>query len=92
MNKVTVAEAKRYLGLDGNEQDALLSVFIEAATHTVEKVMRKPITEETPDICKAAVLYAVWQFYFHRDDAEFKANEMEKTIAVMLSDLRKKEF
>ena len=28
MNKVTVSEAKRYLGLDGEEQDKLLASFL----------------------------------------------------------------
>jgi hypothetical protein len=92
MNKVTVGEAKRYLGLDGGEQDALLAVFLSAAEHTVEKVLRKPITEDTPEIVKTAVLYCVWQYYFHRDDSEFKASEIEGTVAVMLSDIRKQRF
>jgi hypothetical protein len=92
MNKVTVGEAKRYLGLDGGEQDALLAVFLESAEHTVEKVLRKPITEDTPEIVKTAVLYCVWQYYFHRDDGEFKASEIEGMVAVMLSDIRKQRF
>ena len=92
MNKVTVGEAKRYLGLDGWEQDALLAVFLNAAEHTVEKVLRKPIAEDTPEIVKTAVLYCVWQYYFHRDDSEFKASEIEGTVAVMLSDIRKQRF
>lgn len=39
MNKVTVAEVKRYLGLDGEEQNELLASFLAAAEHTVEKVL-----------------------------------------------------
>ena len=92
MNRVTVAEAKRYLGLDGGEQDALLAVFLKTAEHTVEKVLRQPLTERTPEIVKTAVLYLVWQYYFHRDNAEFKASNVEATVAVMLSDLRKPKF
>lgn len=92
MNKVTVSEAKRYLGLDGEEQDKLLASFLTAAEHMVEKVLRKPITEDTPEIVKTAVLYIVWQLYFHRDNSEFKASEIESTVAVMLSDLRKSKF
>jgi len=92
MNKVTIAEAKRYLGLDGEEQNALLSAFLKAAEHTVEKVLREPITEKTPEVARTAVLYVVWQYYFHRDDGEFRVNEVEKTVAVMLSDIRKARF
>lgn len=92
MNKVTVAEVKRYLGLDGEEQNALLAVLLNAAEHTVEKVLRRPIDKDTPEICRAAVLYCAWQYYFHRDDVEFKATDMENTIAAMLSDIRKAAF
>lgn len=92
MNKVSLGELKMYLGIDGEEQNALLSVFNESAEHIVEKVLRKPITEETPEIVKTAILYIVWQLYFHRDDAEFKAAETESTVAVMLSDVRRQEF
>ena len=92
MNKVTVAEVKRYLGLDGEEQNELLAAFLAAAEHTVEKVLRNPIDENTPEICRTAILYCVWQYYFHRDNDEFKANELENTLAVMLSDIRKAAF
>jgi len=92
MNKITVAEAKRYLGLDGNEQDALLAVFLNTAEHTVEKVLRKPVNKKTPEIVKTAILYVVWQLYFHRDDDEFKAASVEATVAVMLSDIRNLKF
>jgi len=30
--------------------------------------------------------------YFHRDNKEFDTAQLETTLAVMLSDLRKKEF
>ena len=92
MNKVTVAEIKRYLGLDGEEQNALLSAFLSVAEHTVEKVLRKPLDETTPEICRTAILYCVWQYYFHRDNDEFNASELEQTIAVMLSDIREISF
>ena len=92
MNKVTVSEAKRYLGLDGGEQDKLLAVFISSAEHLVEKVLRQTIDENTPEIVKTAVLFTVWQLYFHRDNKEFDTADIETTLAVMLSDLRRKEF
>jgi len=99
MNKVTVGEVKRYLGLDAGAvgtaddgQDALLAVFLSTAEHTVEKVLRAPITERTPEIVKTAILYCVWQYYYHRDDAEFKQSSIEATAAVMLSDIRRVAF
>jgi hypothetical protein len=56
MNRVTLGEAKQYLGLDGGEQDKLLSVLLPSAEHIVGKVLRKPVDEKTPEIVKAAVL------------------------------------
>lgn len=92
MNKTTIGELKRYLGLDGVEQDKLLTVFLSSAEHLVEKVLRQPIDADTPEIVKTAILFTVWQFYFHRDNKEFDTAELESTLAVMLSDLRRKQF
>lgn len=92
MNKTTIGEVKRYLGLDGVEQDKLLAVFLSSAEHLVEKVLRQPIDADTPEIVKTAILFTVWQFYFHRDNKEFNTAELESTLAVMLSDLRRKQF
>ena len=92
MNKATLGEAKQYLGLDGEENNKLLAVLLSSAEHTVEKVLRKPIDADTPEIVKTAVLFTVWQLYFHRDNKEFDSANLETTLAVMLSDLRRKEF
>ena len=92
MNKVSVAEVKRYLCLDGEEQNALLAALISTAEHTVEKVLRRPLDKSTPDIARTAIFYTVWQYYFHRDDKEFDAASIEATLAVMLSDIRKAQF
>lgn len=92
MNKVSLGEIKIYLGLDGEEQNKLLAVFLETAENIVEKVLRYKINEHTPEIAQSAILYVIWQLYFHRDDKDFNANELEKTVAVLLSDLRKMEF
>lgn len=92
MEKISLGEIKTYLGIDGEDYNKILSVFLDTAEHTVEKVLRQPITDETPDIVKTAIMYIVWQLYFHRDEGEFKISEVEKTVALMLSDLRVKEF
>ena len=92
MNKTTVGEVKRYLGLDGEEHNQILAVFLASAEHLVEKVLRRPIRKDTPEIVKTAVLFTVWQLYFHRDNKEFDSAALETTLAVMLSDLRRKEF
>ena len=92
MNKVSIGEIKAYLGLDGEELNGLLSVFLDTAEHLVEKVLRKPITAKTPQVVKTAILFIVWQLYFHRDNKEFNSAQLETTVAVMLSDLRKDVF
>jgi hypothetical protein len=92
MNRITVGDVKRYLGLDGEENNQVLAVLLPAAEHLVEKVLRKPIKKNTSEIVKTAVLFTVWQLYFHRDNKEFDPAGLENTLAIMLSDLRRKEF
>lgn len=87
-----MGEVKQYLGLDGEENNKLLAVILSSAEQLVEKVLRGPIVEDAPEIVKTAVLFTVWQLYFHRDNKEFDLAQLERTLAVMLSDLRKKEF
>jgi len=92
MNKVTIGEIKQYIGLDGEENNQILAVLLSSAEHIVEKVLREAITEETPEIVKTAIFFTLWQLYFHRDNKEFNTAELEKTLAVMLSDIRRVEF
>ena len=92
MIQVTIGEIKTYLGIDGEDYDKILSVFLDTAVHTVEKVLRRNITEDMSPVIKTAIMYIVWQLYFHRDEQEFKINEVEQTVAIMLSDIRKAEF
>jgi hypothetical protein len=92
MNKVTLGEVKQYIGLDGEEDNKLLAVLLSSAEHLVEKILRRRISKKTPEIVKTAILFTVWQLYFHRDNAEFKTTELEKTLAAMLSDLRRVVF
>jgi hypothetical protein len=92
MNNPSLSEVKAYLGLDGDEQNPFLALLISSAEHLVEKVLRRPLDEKTPEIVKTAILYTVWQMYFHRDNGEFNMAEIEKTVAIMLSDLRVNKF
>ena len=91
-----------------NENNKILAVLLSSAEHLVEKVLRRPLSRvseanerhgaersiatDTPETVKTAVLFTVWQLYFHRDNKEFDSAALETTLAVMLSDLRKKEF
>lgn len=89
---IPIGEIKSYLGIDGEEQNMLLSSFQESAKHIIEKALRKKIPENPPAIIKTAMLYIIWQLYFHRDDNELKMIEIEKTVALMLSDIREMGF
>jgi hypothetical protein len=92
MNRPTLGEVKGYLGLDGDEQNTLLSVLISSAVHLVEKVLRRPIAEDDGEVVKNAILFAVWQLYFYRDSTEFDAATLESKLATMLSDIRRVQF
>jgi hypothetical protein len=57
MNKVTLSEVKTYLGIDGEDYNKILSVFLASSEHICEKVLRRPVTEGTPEIVKTAQLF-----------------------------------
>lgn len=92
MNRLTLDEIKQYIGLDGDENDKILAAMLTSAEHLVKKILRVPIIDNSSEIVKNAVLFTVWQLYFHRDHKDFDSVKLELTLAVMLSDLRKKEF
>ena len=91
---VSLEQLKVYLGIDGEETDALLSDFLKSARHIVEKVLRRDIKEIEggPEIIKTAIYFICWQLYFHRNQSDFNMLEIEKTVALMLSDLRDSVF
>lgn len=92
MNRVSIAELKVYLGLDGEEQNNLLATLLESAESICEKVLRQPLGEDYPSLVKTAIMYVVWQLYFHRDEKDFNAGSLESTVAVILSDSRRSSF
>ena len=91
---LSIEQLKIYLGIDGGEQDTLLSGFLKSARHIIEKVLRKDIAsmESRPEIINTAIQYICWQMYFHRNAGDFNMKEIEKTVALMLSDLREAGF
>lgn len=91
---IGLEQLKTYLGIDGEEQNMLLSSLLRSAKHTVEKVLRKNLgsMESCPEIINTAVQFICWQMYFHRDAESFNMREIEKTVALMLSDLRESGF
>ena len=71
---VSLDEAKLYLKVDGDEEDALITSFILAAEELCEGVLRFPLSEfvAIPDTLKNAVFYTVANMYEKREEADMK--------------------
>mgnify|MGYP003588896868 CR=1 FL=1 len=63
---VTVAEAKAYLRIDGEEEDNLLASLISAATMHCEDYLQASLPELVPTPVKQAMLLLVSHFYEQR--------------------------
>lgn len=72
---ITLEEAKLYLRVDGDEDDTLITDFINAAQELCEGILRYPITEFTviPEAVKQSMLYAIANFYEQRENVDIKA-------------------
>jgi uncharacterized phage protein (predicted DNA packaging) len=78
---VSLEEAKLYLRIDGNEEDALIEGFIRTAEELCQNILRFPISDliTIPETLKQAVLFGVVSLYEKREDADMKS-----TIDVMI--------
>ena len=88
---VTLAEAKEYLRIDGNDEDTTVENILNAAYNLCADISR--LTEEEFDnagVAKIAVLYAVGYFYEHREDANH--HELTLTLRSLLFGIRREEF
>jgi len=72
---ITLEQAKLYLRVDGDAEDALITNFIASAEELCEGILRCPIAEFTviPEAVKQAILYAVGNLYEQREEVELKA-------------------
>ena len=72
---ITLEEAKLYLKVDGDEDDALILSMINAAEELCQDVLRIPLTDFTPvpETVKQATLYALANLYERRETADIKA-------------------
>lgn len=89
---VTLDEAKLYLRIDNDVEDALIDSLIQSSTTTVENVLRHPLSDYTtlPEDIKTAILYGVAYLYENRDTADFDA--MIKLMRAMLFSYRDEVF
>ena len=71
---VSLDEAKQYLRIDGDEDNALITNFIMAAEELCEGILRCSISDftEVPEAVKQSILYAVANLYEHREDVDMK--------------------
>ena len=87
---VTRDEAKLYLRIDNDVEDALIDNLIQSSTTTVENVL--PLSDYTtlPENIKTSILYGVAYLYENRDTADFDA--MIKLMRAMLFSYRDEVF
>lgn len=88
----TVEEMKVYLGIDGEFLDSLLADFINFAKDIIEKVLRYSLDEfeSIPATIKETAKFIVSAYYNNREQTN--TNEIEKSVALLLSEYRRKEF
>lgn len=63
---VSVAEAKEYLRIDGEEEDTLLASLISVAKSHCEDYLQTALSNELPLPVKQAILILVVHFYEQR--------------------------
>ena len=89
---VSLEEIKLYLRVDGEEEDALISTFINVSEDLVEGILRYPVSEfeVVPEIVKQAVMYSVANMYEKRED--YDAKEVIDIMTKLLFSYRKDEW
>lgn len=89
---VTLAEAKEYLRVDTDDEDALIETLIKASQKLCEDVSRLDTEEfeSAGDVAKIATLFALGYFYEHREDANH--TELSLRLRSLLFGIRKAAF
>ena len=83
-------EARLYLKLDTEEDDAVLDVLLPASEQLCLDILRQEKAEEVDGTVKIAVLYALGYLYEHREEADHK--ELVQTLSYLLSGQRREVF
>lgn len=87
---MTREEARLYLKLDTEEDDAVLDVLLPASEQLCLDILRQEKAEEVDGTVKIAVLYALGYLYEHREEADHK--ELVQTLSYLLSGQRREVF
>ena len=89
---VSIDEAKEYLRIDADDEDATVESLLNSAQSLCMDVAR--LDEETFDaaggIAKTAVLYTLAYFYEHREEADHHA--LTVTLRALLMGIRREGF
>lgn len=85
---VTLKEAKQYLRVDHDEEDAFIRKLIKAAETLCEGTLRKAV--EPIPINKVAALFAVAYLYEHRESADM--DELTRILRYILATEREVAF
>ena len=90
---ISLEEAKLYLRVEGDEEDALITKFILSAEEICEGILRYSLSEfntAMPETIKQAVLYAVANMYEQRETLEIKV--VIDTMTRLLFSYRKESW
>ena len=88
---VSLAEAKKYLRVDYDDEDALIRKFIRTGSMLVRDTLRISEEDFQPNATvRVAVLFAVAYLFEHREDADM--DELTRSLRYMLSTEREAAF
>ena len=88
----TLAEAKEYLRVDVDDENALIKNLLRAAQKLCEDVSRLETAEfeSAGDVAKIAVLFTLGYMYEHREEANH--HELTLRLRSLLNGVRKAAF
>ncbi|WP_394870316.1 head-tail connector protein [Clostridium butyricum] len=89
---ICLEEVKLYLRIDGDEEDALISNFINVSQDLVQGILRVQLSEldPVPEIIKQAIMYSVANMYEKRENYDSKA--VIQTMKNLLFQYRREEW
>lgn len=87
--EINLLDVKNYLRVDFEDDDLLITSFINSAKNICRDILRVDDLPEKEEI-KISIYYAVAYLYEHREEADHKA--LVLTLRALLFGLRKAEF